>query len=118
MQFLVSSIAVLAWVSLGYGCAAHPAQPSRPLGQPFELRTGASAIVDALCVQAGEAVIALTLSQSSSARAERELRTTPATSETSYQSYLVKLVALAPYPKSTEQIRPEDYIATLTVDRR
>ena len=137
MQVLVSSIAVLAWVSLGYGCAAHPAQPSRPLGQPFELRTGASATVgddltvtfdrvrsdsrcplDALCVQAGEAVIALTLSQSSSARAERELRTTPATSEASYQSFRVKLVALAPYPKSTEQIRPEDYVATLTVDRR
>jgi hypothetical protein len=26
-------------------------------------------------------------------------------------------MALAPYPRSTQQIRPEDYVATLTVDR-
>jgi hypothetical protein len=46
------------------------------------------------------------------------LRTSPGLSEVSYLSYVVKLVALAPYPKSTQQIRPEDYVATLSIDRR
>jgi hypothetical protein len=74
--------------------------------------------LDALCVWAGEAIVVLTLSQSAAPQAERELRTTPAFSEASYLSYVIKLVALAPYPRSTQQIRPEDYVATLTVDRR
>jgi hypothetical protein len=130
------TVALVAW-SLGVGCAAHPAQPSRPLGQPFDLRAGVSAVVaddlkvtfngvrsdsrcpvDAVCIQAGEAIVALTLSPSAAAPVERELRTSPGLSEVSYLSYVVKLVALAPYPKSTQQIRPEDYVATLSIDRR
>jgi hypothetical protein len=132
----IVTVALVAW-SLGVGCAAHPAQPSRPLGQPFDLRAGVSAVVaddlrvtfngvrsdsrcpmDAVCIQAGEAIVALTLSPSAAAAVERELRTSPGLSEVSYLSYVVKLVALAPYPKSTQQIRPEDYVATLSIDRR
>jgi hypothetical protein len=60
----------------------------------------------------------LTLSQPAAAQVEQELRTTPAFSEVSYLSYVIRLVALAPYPRSTQQIRPEEYVATLTVDRR
>jgi hypothetical protein len=74
--------------------------------------------LDVICIQAGEAIVVLTLSQSAAAPAERELRTTPAFSDASYLSYVIKLVALAPYPRSTQQIRPEDYVATLTVERR
>jgi hypothetical protein len=29
--------------------------------------------------------------------------------------YSIKLLALAPYPRSDRQIRPEDYVATLSV---
>jgi len=133
---LPSAIIFAAWIP-SFGCAAHPSQPSRPLGQSFDLKAGTSAVVadglkltfdrvradsrcplDAICIQAGEAVVVLTLSQSDAAQAERELRTTPALSEASYLSYVIKLVALAPYPRSTQQIRPEEYVATLTVDRR
>ena len=74
--------------------------------------------MDAVCIQAGEAIVALTLSPSAAAPVERELRTSPGRSEVSYLSYVVKLVALVPYPKSTQQIRPEDYVATLSIDRR
>jgi hypothetical protein len=128
---------VVACASGAFGCAAHPSQPSRPLGQPFDLKAGTSAVLaddlkltfdrvradsrcplDAICIQAGEAIVVLTLSQSAGAQAEHELRTTPALSEASYLSYVIKLVALAPYPRSTQQIRPEDYVATLTVERR
>ena len=137
VKLLTAAVALVSCSSLAFGCAAHPSQPSRPLGQPFDLKAGTSAVVadglkltfdrvradsrcplDALCIQAGEAIVVLTLSQSAAAQAEREVRTTAALSEASYLSYVIKLVALAPYPRSTQQIRPEDYVATLTVDRR
>jgi hypothetical protein len=136
MTRCASIIGVVAFATLIAGCAAHPAQPSRPLGQPFDLKAGTSAVLadglrltfdrvradsrcplDALCIQAGEAIVVLTLSQSAAAQVEQELRTTPAFSEATYLSYVIKLMALAPYPRSTQQIRPEDYVATLTVDR-
>ena len=137
MKRLIAAIALVSCSCVAFGCAAHPAQPSRPLGQPFELKVGTSAVLadglrltfervradsrcplDALCIQAGEAIVVLTLAQSAAAQVEQELRTTPALSEASYLSYLIKLVALAPYPRSTQPIRPEDYVATLTVERR
>ena len=119
-------------------CAGHSASPGRtPLGQPFELRAGSSAAVegglqiifervpsdsrcpmDALCIRAGEALVALTLSQDGRDAVGRELRTDGATSETTYQGYSIKLIALAPYPRSDRQILPEDYVATLAVAAR
>ena len=135
MKF-IAAVAIVACSGVTVGCAAHPSQPSRPLGQPFDLKAGTSALtdglkltfervrtdsrcpLDAICIQAGEAIVVLTLSQSDAAQAEREVRTTPALSEASYLSYVIKLVALMPYPRSTQQIRPEEYVATLTVDRR
>jgi hypothetical protein len=137
VKLFIAVVAIVSCSTVASGCAAHPAQPSRPLGQPFDLKAGTSAVLvdgfkltfdrvtedsrcplDAICVRAGEAIVVLTLSQSNAAEAQRELRTTPALSEASYLSYVIKLVALLPYPRSTQQIRPEDYVATLTVDRR
>jgi hypothetical protein len=137
VKLFIAAVGVVSCSSGAFGCAAHPSQPSRPLGQPFDLKAGTSAVLadslkltfdrvredsrcplDAICVRAGEAVVVLTLSQSAGVQAEREVRTTPALSEASYLSYVIKLVALAPYPRSTQQIRPEDYVATLTVERR
>ena len=119
-------------------CAGHPASPGRtPLGQPFELRAGSSAAVegglqitfervpsdsrcpmDALCIRTGEALVALTLSQDGRNAVGRELRTDGAASETTYQGYSIKLIALAPYPRSDRQILPEDYVATFAVASR
>jgi phage shock protein E len=137
VKFFIAAIALVSCSHVASGCAAHPSQPSRLLGQPFDLKAGASAVLadglrltfervradsrcplDALCIQAGEAIVVLALAQSAGAPVEQELRTTPAFSEASYLSYVIKLVALAPYPRSTQQIRPEDYVATLNVDRR
>ena len=136
-RFVLPSAIIFAAWNVSFGCAAHPSQPSRPLGQPFDVKAGMSVVLtdglkltfdrvqadsrcplDAICIQAGEAIVVLTLSQSAATPAERELRTTPAFSEVSYLSFVIKLVALAPYPRSTQQIRPEDYVATLTVERR
>lgn len=74
--------------------------------------------MDALCVWAGDGVITVLLSQAAGGQVERELHTDRSRSEASYLRYSIKLVALAPYPRSSRQIRPEDYVATLTVTAR
>jgi hypothetical protein len=120
------------------GCVDHPTGPSEvPLGQSFQLHPGTSAVLrdglkvtfdgvrtdsrcpmDALCVWAGDAVITVSVSQPGDITAERALHTDPTGSEAQYLSYVIKLVALAPYPRSDRQIRPDDYVATLTVAAR
>lgn len=74
--------------------------------------------MDALCVWAGDAVITVSVSQPGAITAERALHTDPTGSEAQYLSYVIKLVVLAPYPRSDRQIRPADYVATLTVAAR
>jgi len=129
-------VALLA-CAFSCGCAVHPVQPTVPLQQPFDLRVGASATLsdgvqvtfdgvtsdsrcplDAFCVWAGEGVVAVSLSQTPATPVHRELRTTPGASEATYASHTIKLVALAPYPRSTQPIRPAEYVATLSVDAR
>jgi hypothetical protein len=134
----VFTVASLLWANLSAGCVDHPTRPSEvPLGQPFELRLGTSAMLgdglevtfdgvradsrcpmDALCVWAGDATVAVRLSQPPATQAERALHTQPGGSEAQYLAYVIKLVALAPYPRSDRQIRPDDYVATLTVAAR
>jgi hypothetical protein len=74
--------------------------------------------MDALCIWVGDATVAVILSRGGGGYVERELRTYPRGSETSYLGYSVTLVALAPYPRSDREIRPEDYVVTLTVKTR
>ena len=133
-------VALTCFLSAGVnlGCMDSPTRPSEiPLGQSFELHPGTSAILrdglkvtfdgvrsdsrcpmDALCVWAGDATVAVRLSQPPATQAERALHTDPSGSEAQYLAYVIKLVALAPYPRSDRQIRPDDYVATLTVAAR
>jgi len=119
------------------GCGGNSTQPSHtPLGQPFELRSGASAMLDggltitfdrvasdsrcpmnALCIWAGDAVVAVSILGSGGGPVQRQLHTQDG-SEASYLAYSIKLLALAPYPRTDRQILPEDYVATLTVARK
>ncbi len=127
-------LAVLPLVLI-VACGGNPMQPDRvPTGQPFDLRLGDTALttddlrirfdtvrsdwrcpMDAFCVRAGEAVIALTLSKAGEAAVGRELDTTPAKSATTYLNFTITLSALAPYPRSDRQIQPGDYVASLVV---
>ena len=95
------------------GCAGNPTQPSQfALGESFELRPGASAILqggltitfdrvesdsrcpmDALCVWAGDAIVIVSLSRAADGRVQRELHTDPRASDASYLSYSITLVA-------------------------
>jgi hypothetical protein len=119
----------------GAACGGSPTRPDqRPLGQPFELRAGASASLDealtvtfervsadsrcpldALCIWAGDAVVSVSIAQGAGGWVRRELHIDPSGSETSYSMDSIKLLALAPYPRSDRQIRPEDYVATFSV---
>lgn len=123
--------------SLGAACARNPTEPaSVPLGQPFDLRVGESAVVtgglkvtfdrvvsdsrcpiDAICVWAGEAVLALKLSRGTDAPVEREVRADSSSPEVSHLSYRIKAVALAPYPRSDRKTPSEEILATFTVMR-
>jgi hypothetical protein len=120
------------------GCSGSPTQPDRiPAGEPFELGVGQTAMMtdglrirfdtvrsdsrcplDAFCVRAGEAVIAVTLSLPGEAAIGRELQTVPALSQTTYSRFTVTLSQLQPYPRSDRQIQPNDYIATFVVSVR
>jgi hypothetical protein len=115
------------------GCAASPAGPSAevPLGREFSLRPGESATVrstdlrvtflsvvsdsrcpaDAVCVQAGDAVVALRVG-----RTGVELRSTSAP-ETAVGPYLLRLERVEPEARSGRTIAAGDYRAVLKVTR-
>lgn len=116
------------------GCSGPTAPDRVPKGEPFHLRIGEAALttddlrvkfdtvrsdsrcpMDALCVRAGEAVIALTVSRRGEIPVGRELDTTPARSTTTFQNFTITLSSLQPYPRSDRQIQPGDYVATFVV---
>jgi hypothetical protein len=127
-------VAVLA----ACACSGSPTQPDRiPAGRPFDLGVGQTAMMtdglrirfdtvrsdsrcpmNVMCIRAGEAVIAITLSLPGEAAIGRELETVPAKSQTSYSRFTVTLSSLAPYPRTDRQIQPHDYIATFSVNVR
>ena len=138
-RFVLAPRFLLLLVLFSAACSGNSLQPGQtPLDQPFDLRAGSSAVVqgglrvafervpadsrcplDALCLRGGDATIAITVSQEGRNAAARELRTDPVTASiTSYDGYSIKLVALAPYPRSDRPILPEDYVATLRVAAR
>ena len=119
---------------LAVGCSS-PTQPDRvPKGEPFDLRVGQSALttddlrirfdavrsdsrcpMNAICVRAGEAIIALTLSRTGEAAVGRELDTTPARATATYLNFRITLSQLQPYPRTDRQIQPGDYVGTFMV---
>jgi len=122
-------------------CGGSSTMPGQlPLGQSFELRAGTSAALqdgltvafesvqsdsrcpmDAICVWAGDAIVAVRLSRSGGDQAARELHVNPNVpggSEAPYLTYSIKLVTLQPYPRSDRPIQPNDYVATFTVNAR
>jgi hypothetical protein len=118
------------------GCTS-PTQPDRVLnGEPFDLRSGESALTTddvritfntvrsdsrcptgVNCIRAGEAVIAVTVSRGGEI-AGRELEFTPARSSTTFANFTITLTQLQPHPRSDREIRSGDYVATFVVSRQ
>jgi hypothetical protein len=74
--------------------------------------------MDVMCVWAGDATLAITLTPSKGSAESRELHTQPSGSQISYSNYTIKLTALVPYPRSTQPVGPGDYVATLVLNPR
>jgi hypothetical protein len=134
--FILTSILWLGVVTVG--CARNPNQPGDlPLRQSVEMRAGSSVTLEggltiafdrvtsdsrcpmnAFCVWAGDAIVAVSLSQGPGGPAARELHTDARAPEVSYLAYSIKLLTLAPYPQTEREIRPQDYVATIEVTAR
>ena len=118
------------------GCDESPTGPTIPLNTEFVLAPGSSAVIeeaslgvrfngvsgdsrcpaDAICVQGGDATVALTVSSPSGTR-EHELHTGNM-QPVKHDDVTISLVQLAPYPFGSHgPIQPDQYRATLRVTR-
>ena len=115
-------------------CANGATGPDAVVGTPFDLKAGAVSTlpdgarlrfarvlsdsrcpIDAMCVWEGDATIAVTLNPPSGATESREMHTQPSGSQVSYAGYTIKLTALEPYPRSSQETPAADYVATFVV---
>ncbi|HET9706289.1 MAG TPA: hypothetical protein VFP85_19745 [Vicinamibacterales bacterium] len=130
-HLLIAAVAAMA-------CGGSPTQPDAVMGQPFEVRAGTTAElpdgirlrfdsvlsdsrcpIDAICVRAGEAVIAITLSKAGTVAAEFDVQTDPPDRRSAvYSGHSITLTALQPFPRSDRQFQPSDYVATFVVNVR
>jgi hypothetical protein len=133
------SVAVLGWILAALAaCDSSPSAPSSgvTLGPEFTLKPGESATVlgtdlrisfdkvvedsrcpaDALCVRAGDALVALQASWKDG-DAHFQLRTVAGSDVASAGAYRVRLVRVEPYPVSSHAIAPGDYRSVLAVTR-
>jgi len=133
----MTRIVVLIAALAAAGCFDSPTGPDAVVGRPFELKAGAVSVLpdgtrltfkevqgdsrcpmDVMCVWAGDATVAITLTPPNGSAEPRELHTQQTGSQISYAGYTIALTALAPYPRATQQIPAADYIATFIVSVR
>ena len=130
-------IVVLIAAIAAAGCFNSPSSPDAVAGRPFDLKAGAVSVLpdgtrltfrevqadsrcpmDVMCVWAGDATVAITLTPSKGSAESRELHVQPSGSQIPYAGYTIALTALAPYPRATQQIPATDYVATFVVSVR
>jgi hypothetical protein len=136
IEVMLRMVVLLAAVAAA-GCFKGPTAPDAVAGQPFELRAGSTAVlpngarltfervtadsrcpIDAICVWAGDATVAVSLSRSGTVAQSSELHTQPTGSQISYSDYTISLTELTPYPRSSQKTPPGDYLATFVVNVR
>ena len=73
---------------------------------------------DVTCVWAGDAKIVVSVRRGNSKASSMELHTNGQFAQTGkYQQYVIKLVALDPYPRTSVKAKPGDYVATLLITK-
>jgi hypothetical protein len=72
---------------------------------------------NALCIQAGDAYIALEAAVASTQRSFELQVLNPTNRETEVRGYLINVESLSPYPFAPNPIDPDDYRVTLRVTR-
>jgi hypothetical protein len=119
------------------GCYNSPTGPDAAVGRPFDLKAGAVSTLpdgarlrfervqsdsrcpmDVKCVWAGDAIITVTLNPPKGSTESREMHTQTTGSQISYANYTITLTALAPYPRSNQDIPAAGYIGTFVVSVR
>jgi hypothetical protein len=128
--------ALIAGLLLLASCAESPTLPSVEPVQEFALAAGESAAVsgtglrvefervtsdsrcpaDALCITAGEAVLAVAVARNGRPAEPISLRTEGAGRQAVVGDWVLSLTRLAPYPSGGRVILAGDYKATLRVD--
>lgn len=132
MRFAVVVAVVLS------GLISAPAQDAVQLAVPFEIKPGQVVTVEdaalrisfegvtqdsrcpvgVTCVWEGDAVVTLTLERPPASRDTRALHTSRRYArETTYEGFVVRLQDLKPKPATGQTISPEDYRATLVVEK-
>jgi hypothetical protein len=126
---------LIALATLASAACSSPTSPDVVPATPFDLQVGATATLsdglqirfervrsdsrcplDALCVRAGEAIIDVSLAAANGSVEVRQMRTDATGSRIAYADHTIELTALRPYPRSTQQIDPGDYVATFVID--
>jgi len=73
---------------------------------------------DVTCVWAGDAKVVITVRRGNAKESKMELHTsTQLTQAGKYQRYVIKLVALDPYPRTSVKEEPSDYVATVLIKK-
>ena len=117
--------------------ASHSAVTEPEFAQPFDLKVSEVVTLQGLkitfegvsedsrcptgvqCVWAGDAAATFTLEKSPAAALQCTLHTSGRFQrQTDYDTFVVKLEDIKPYPKQGAAIAPDDYRATLVVMRR
>jgi hypothetical protein len=71
----------------------------------------------AICITSGDATLQFALSTTSKT-STRDLQVwNPETRKTSYEGFSIEVETLAPYPVTFNSIRPDEYRATVKIDR-
>src|SRR5262245_18782261 len=126
----------IALVVLGIA-SVYSAVSEPEIGKPFELKAAEFGVIDGFritfdgvsedsrcptgvqCVWAGDAAATFTLEKAPAAAQQQTLHTSGRFQrQTDYDSFIVRLEDIKPYPKEGGSIAPADYRATLVVTRR
>jgi hypothetical protein len=74
---------------------------------------------DVTCVWAGDAKILISVRRANARESKIELHTNGQFNVAGeYQDYVIKLVALDPYPRTSAKVKPNSYVATLLIGKR
>jgi hypothetical protein len=136
-EFAMPRLILLLAALLPIACFGSPTGPDAVVGRPFELKAGATSALpdgsrltfnrvqsdsrcpmDAICVWAGDASIAITIRPGNGAAQSHELHTQPTGSQITYGAYTIALTALAPYPRASQPTPADQYVATFVVTTR
>jgi hypothetical protein len=126
---------VLLAALLTSACSSAPTSPEAVLGTPFELRAGETSAlpngltltfhavrqdsrcpIDAICVSAGDAIVAISVMRATGTREPHDLHTDRRASSLRIDGLTLALTELRPYPRSDRQTQPGEYVATFLIN--